>query len=198
MRLDHLAIAAQTLGEGVAWAEDRLGVTFGAGGKHARYGTHNRLLGLTDGLYLEVIAVDPDATSDGPRWFGLDNFSGAPRLANWICEPADFEAMLRHGMRAVAMQRGDLAWDMGVPVNGHLPLGGGFPTVLRWHTDTPPSMCLPPSGCALKMMTILHPKAHEIEMELHEHLRDSRIRFEVNAEISLTAEIETPRGLTVL
>ena len=82
MRLDHLAIGAQTLQEGVAWAEAKLGVSFQAGGTHARFATHNRLLGVADGLYLEVIAADPDATCEGPRWFGLDTFSGPPRLVN--------------------------------------------------------------------------------------------------------------------
>ena len=143
MRLDHLAIAAETLDEGVAWAEERLGVQFLNGGKHARFGTHNRLLGLESGLYLEVIAVDPDAISEGRRWFGLDDFRGPPRLTNWICEPEDFEGFLRHGMRSVPMARGDLRWDMGAPIDGSLPLGGGFPTVLRWHTDHPPGRALP-------------------------------------------------------
>lgn len=139
MRLDHIAIAAETLEEGAAWAEERLGVPLLPGGKHARFGTHNQLLGLEDGLYLEVIAVDPAADCDGPRWFALDDFKGPPRLVNWICEPDDFDAFLRHGMEAVPMARGDLRWDMGAPRDGSLPLEGGFPTVLRWHTDTPPA-----------------------------------------------------------
>ena len=97
MRLDHLAIAAETLEEGVAWAQERLGVSFMAGGKHERFGTHNQLLGLADGLYLEVIAVDPDAICEGPRWFALDDFKGPPRLANWICEASNIDT--RFGAR---------------------------------------------------------------------------------------------------
>ncbi|WP_375282180.1 VOC family protein [Pseudooctadecabacter sp.] len=198
MRLDHLAIAAETLEEGVAWAEGKLGVTFLPGGKHARFGTHNRLLGLKDGLYLEVIAVDPDATSHGPRWFGLDRFSGPPRLANWICEPADFDAWLRHGMRAVPMARGDLRWDMGAPEDGSLPMGGGFPTVLRWHTDTPPGQSLPASGCALQRLTIRHPQAEGLASELAPALSDPRVVFEPAATVSLSAMMQTPLGVVTL
>ena len=178
MRLDHLAIAAETLEDGTAWAEAAFGVPFQLGGKHARYGTHNRLLGLEDDLYIEVIAPDPYGQSDGPRWFGLDTFEGPPRLANWICEPVDLEEYLRHGMQRVQMQRGALRWDMGVPPDGSLPMGGGFPTVLSWHTDTPPGQSLPSSGFALTRLTINHPQAAAIERDLSDALDDARIVFE--------------------
>jgi hypothetical protein len=198
LRLDHLAIAAETLEDGVAWAEERLGVSFLAGGKHARFGTHNQLLGLADGLYLEVIAADPDATCDGARWFGLDAFEGPPRLTNWICELSDFDAFMVHGMRKVVMQRGNLRWDMGVPTDGSLPLGGGFPTVLHWHTDTPPGRSLAPSGCVLRSLTIAHPQVDEIKHGLSDHLTDPRVRFEVAPDIRLSAAFETPRGIVTL
>ncbi|MFT5968132.1 MAG: hypothetical protein ACI9ND_002050, partial [Yoonia sp.] len=88
-QFDHIAIGCTTLADGVAWVEDQLGVSLLPGGKHAHFGTHNRLLGLGD-LYLEVIAKDPDAAlTDRPTWFDLDNFSGPPRLANWICRSDD-------------------------------------------------------------------------------------------------------------
>jgi len=198
MRLDHIAIAAETLEEGVAWAEGKLGVPFLAGGKHAHFGTHNRLLGLADGLYLEVIAIDPDATSNGPRWFGLDDFKGPPRLVNWICEPVSFETFLRHGMRSVPMARGDLHWDMGAPTDGSLPMGGGFPTVLQWHTETPPGQTLPSSGCELTSLTIRHPNANQIADELVSELDDARVFFEVANTPSLTAQLKTPNGIIVL
>jgi hypothetical protein len=198
LRLDHLAIAAETLEDGVAWAEVRLGVSFQAGGKHARYATHNRLLGLADGLYLEVIAADPNASCDGARWFGLDKSSGPPRLVNWICEPDDFHEFMVYGMRKVAMERGDLRWDMGVPPDGSVPLDGGFPTVLHWHTDTPPGRSLAPSGCALQTLTIAHPQADDIKNALSGKLTDPRVRFVGAQEIQLSAAFETPRGVVTL
>ncbi|HCP81952.1 MAG TPA: VOC family protein [Octadecabacter sp.] len=198
MRLDHLAIAAETLEEGVAWAQERLGVAFLAGGKHPRFGTHNQLLGLEGGLYLEVIAVDPDADCDGPRWFALDDFKGPPRLANWICEADDLDAGLVHGMRKIAMQRGDLRWDMGVPQDGSLPMDGGFPTLLQWHTDTPPGQSLAQSGCALHRLTIKHPQADAISDQLVDQLTDDRVHFELSEHIGLNAEFETPNGKVTL
>ena len=198
MRLDHLAIAAVTLEEGVAWVEERLGVSFQPGGKHTRYGTHNRLLGLADGLYLEVIAVDPDATCDGARWFGLDTFVGPPRLVNWICESMSFNEFMLYGMHKVSMERGDLHWDIGVPLDGSLPMGGGFPTILKWYTDTPPGCSLALSGCALRALTVAHPQAEDIKRTLTGQLTDPRVRFEVAPTIWLSAEFETPGGVVKL
>jgi len=56
---DHLILAARDLDSGAAWLEDRLGVALAAGGRHERMGTHNRLLSLGQGFYLELIAIDP-------------------------------------------------------------------------------------------------------------------------------------------
>ncbi|MEH6774342.1 MAG: VOC family protein, partial [Cereibacter changlensis] len=92
IRLDHLAVAAETLDEGVAAVEAALGVTLAGGGQHGHMGTHNRLLGLGD-LYLEVIAVEPAAPAPAwPRWFDLDHFPGPPRLANWVARCDDLDA----------------------------------------------------------------------------------------------------------
>jgi catechol 2,3-dioxygenase-like lactoylglutathione lyase family enzyme len=76
---DHLVLAARDLDAGAAWLESLLGVKLAQGGKHARMGTHNRLLGLGDNFYLELIAIDPDAVAPGrPRWFGLDGRTCRP------------------------------------------------------------------------------------------------------------------------
>jgi hypothetical protein len=61
LSFDHLAIGAETLDEGVEAVEAALGVPLAPGGGHPAMGTHNRLLSLGPGEYLEVIAIDPDA-----------------------------------------------------------------------------------------------------------------------------------------
>ncbi|WP_375255113.1 VOC family protein [Yoonia sp.] len=92
--LDHLAVAGTSLEEGTASVEDRPGVPLQVGGKHRRFGTHNTLLGLADGVYLEVIAKDPDAVPEAGRgWFGLDQFTGPPAME------ATFETP--HGLRVL-------------------------------------------------------------------------------------------------
>lgn len=78
---DHLAIAARTLDEGAAWLADRLGISPDPGGRHLQLGTHNRLLSLGQGEYLELIATDPDGQKpDFPRagsgWMNLTDHRG--------------------------------------------------------------------------------------------------------------------------
>ncbi|HEY3555130.1 MAG TPA: VOC family protein, partial [Casimicrobiaceae bacterium] len=72
LTLDHLVVAATSLDAGADWIEARLGVRPVPGGKHATMGTHNALVGLGPGAYLEVIAIDPQASAPArARWFDL-------------------------------------------------------------------------------------------------------------------------------
>lgn len=163
MRLDHLAISAATLAAGVDFAENVLGVTFSAGGEHPAMGTHNRLLGLGD-LYLEVIAVNPAAPPPPqPRWFDLDQFSGAPRLTNWIVACDDLDAALVAAPpgagHPMALSRGDLHWRMAVPADGRLPFGNFFPALIEWQGQAHPAARLPDSGVRLRRLEITHPQA---------------------------------------
>jgi len=74
LAIDHLVIAAPDLASGTAHVADVLGIAPQGGGAHPRMGTHNRVLGMFGGMYLEVIAIDPEAAApQRPRWFGLDS-----------------------------------------------------------------------------------------------------------------------------
>jgi len=198
-RLDHLAVVCSDLADCTAWAEAALGVSFQTSGKHARYGTHNRLLGLGSDLYLEVIAPDPEGASMGPRWFGLDAVSGAPRLGNWIVACDDLGAALAASPQgageAVDLERGDLKWRIAVPKDGSLPMAGGWPTLIEWAPGTRhPATRLADSGLRLKSLTIHHPDAATIAAMLAPRLEDRRIGFKTAAIPSLSATFLTPDG----
>ena len=199
MELDHIAVAGETLDAAVDHVEAALGVPLQAGGQHQVFGTHNRLLGLADGLYLEAIAIDQDATPErSPCWFDLDNFSGTPRLTNWICRTIGLPALLKSlpegAGTPVALTRGDLVWDMAVPANGKLPYDNLFPALIEWHSDHPAPR-LDQQGCALRRLVIAHPDAADLEELLP--MNDGLLVFETGA-AAVEAEFDTPHGIRVL
>lgn len=156
--LDHLVVAARTLEEGAAWIESKLGVATAAGGKHAVMGTHNRLLKLDRGRYLEVIAIDPEATAPGrPRWFELDTpamqarLARGPALIHWVERTDDLEGLLRDSpdpVEVLSFSRGPYRWRMGLARDGRLPANGA-PTLIQWEGAAHPWDALPESGCSL-------------------------------------------------
>ena len=199
MELDHLALAGESLEAAKSHVEEALGVPMQVGGQHAMFGTHNFLLGLVDGLYLEAIATDPDATPQrSPRWFDLDRFSGAPRISNWICRCNDMTSELA-GLPdgagdPVALTRGDLRWDMAVPADGILPYDNIFPALIEWHSAHPAPK-LTQQGVRLERLTLFHPQAAELQSILP--LRDDRVVCE-NGEAGFAAVFATPHGRRVL
>lgn len=199
MLLDHLAVAGETLEEASAHIEQALGVALQPGGKHGKFGTHNRLLGLRDGLYLEAIAIDPQAQPPGrPRWFDLDNFQGGPRLTNWICRVEDIEATLLifpDGTgEPIDLTRGALQWRMAVPPTGRLPFDNLFPALIEWQGDLHPANMLQDSACRLRRLVVYHPDALTLARQLGEL---DLVVFDTGP-AALQAEIETPHGLRVL
>ncbi len=201
LELDHLAVAAATLEEGRAAVEEALGLALLPGGRHAHFGTHNLLLGLEEGLYLEVIAVDPEAPAPGyPRWFDLDRFQGQPRPQVWICRTDDLDGVVSghpEAGRPVALARGDLRWRMAVPDSGILPYDNAFPAVIEWQGAAHPAARLPGSGCRLRRLVVAHPEAEALRRDLAGVLDDSRVVIETG-EGGLRFEIDTPHGLRVL
>jgi len=199
LELDHFAIAATSLDEAIAHVEEALGVPLQPGGQHAVFGTHNALLGLADGLYLEAIAIDPAATPQRrPRWFDLDRFLGAPRLSNWICRSddlsRDLSALAVEAGQPVSLTRGDLSWQMAVPANGILPFDNCFPALMQWQGGHPAPR-LTQQGCSLRRLVIAHPEAGALRDLLA--LQDHRVAFEPGP-AGLRAEIDTPHGLRSL
>ena len=199
LQLDHIAVACGTLEAGRAHVEAALGVQMVAGGRHAVFGTHNLLLGLEDGLYLEVIAVDPDAPPPGrARWFDLDRFSGPPRLSNWICRTGDIAEAPPEAGPPVALERGDLRWRMAVPEDGRLPFDQLFPAVIAWEGMAHPAARLPRSGVRLRRLTLTHPRAAALNAALAGRILDDRVAVAQGAAARLTAEFDTPHGPRVL
>lgn len=202
LTLDHLAVACTDLAAGAAAIESALGVPTEPGGEHPRFGTHNRLLSLGPEEYLEIIAINPAAPPPGrPRWFSLDDFAGAPRLASWIaaCEdlPAALELAPKGSGARIALTRGDLRWQMAVPDDGNLPFDGVFPALIKWDGPHHPVQRLPDRGVRLRLLRLLHPDPTALRRALKPMLTDPRIRI-VKGAPGLQAEFSTPAGKRLL
>ncbi len=174
LTLDHLVVGAADLDIGRTWARDLLGVEPVVGGSHVFMGTHNLVLRLDDPdreLYLEILAIDPDAPEPGrPRWFGLDErvvrvaLAIEPRLLAWVARSDDLDA--DRGRLVAAGQdpgpihdaqrdtpTGELRWRITIREDGRRLADGAIPTLIAWDTPSP-ARSLPPSGVSLERFVV--------------------------------------------
>lgn len=210
LALDHLVVAADTLEQGVAWCEATLGVTPGLGGRHALFGTHNRLLKIASArfaqAYLEIIAIDPDALPPGrARWFGLDapalqaNLRESPRLIHAVVRSPMLElhraALLDLGQRPgepMRASRGALSWQIVVRPDGTLEAAGALPTLIQW--DGPhPTDAMPDSGVMLQGLTL-----RGLARWVRERLELPGVDMLGDPGPALRATLSTPRGEIIL
>ncbi len=196
--LDHIAVLGETLQEAVVHVEAAFGLPLLPGGQHEHFATHNQLLGLDGGLYLEAIAIDPAAPPKCyPRWFGLDTFRGRPRLDKWVCRVEDIDAALKclpMGGKPVRLSRGTLEWSISVPEDGNLPFDGMFPAMIQWHSPVPPGTSMNTGGPVLERLTVQHSDAVALRDLLEPHLGDSRVVFESAEKAGLQADFSTDTG----
>ena len=176
--LDHLVFVAGDLASGTAWLEEKLGLKLLPGGEHAYFGTHNALLGFLNG-YLELIAVNPAApTPAAPRWFGLDTpemqarLAAGPALIHWVASVHHLKTALRlspethtHG-EALALSRGNNRWQLSVPADGSLPMGGVLPSLIQWESISPAAR-LQGTGVALTRLGLNTPDPERLSAALN-------------------------------
>lgn len=175
--LDHLVIAAATLEQGADWLEGKLGVRIPPGGEHPLMGTHNRLMQIGNGAYLEIIAIDPGAPDPGrPRWFSLDEpdmrarIAREPALVTWVARTDDVTA----GTAASPFpcgaitegRRGAFVWRVTIPHDGSMPEDGLFPAQIQWPDFKGPARTLPDLGCRLEAFRIAHAEPEKLRAAL--------------------------------
>jgi hypothetical protein len=207
--LDHLVLAAATLAAGVDHVAALTGTAPVPGGRHPSMGTHNALLRLGAGRYLEVIAVDPAGEAPArPRWFDLDDaalrarVAEQPRLVHWVARTGDLEGSLSACSVPLGainpMERGAYRWRITVPGDGRRPAGGVLPAMIQWDVPGHPADGLPDSAVSLARLEARHPEPGMIRVALGAlHLTDA-IEVTFGPEPRMVATLRTPRGLVSL
>jgi hypothetical protein len=210
--LDHLVIAASSLEAGVSYVEDALGVRAPEGGKHPLMGTHNCLMQIGNGAFLEIIAIDPDAPEPSrPRWFNLDDpevqdrISKRPRLHTWVVRTDNIaEAVTASPISPGEIEegrRGDRVWNITIPANGTMPEDGLFPTLIEWPDFVGPASGMADLGCRLDSLTLLHRDPERLGMALTVIGADGLVEIAQSDEQNppgLVAVFESPKGTIVL
>ncbi|WP_424811141.1 VOC family protein [Roseococcus sp. YIM B11640] len=206
LRLDHLTVIAPDLAEGVAHVRACLDLDVPFGQRHAYMGTHNHLLQLGDGIYLEIVALDPDGVWPGrPRWFGVDDgrrvradWDAGRRLRGWVARADPIDAVLRgrEGIfgRKVSLPWEDPSFDFAIPDDGSLPWGGAAPSLID-RRGKPRSMAtIADLGARLLSFTLEHPDAAEVQALYQALGIDRPPSVRAGGALRYRALIETPAG----
>lgn len=211
-QVDHLVVAARTLGDGMAWCRETFGFAPAAGGAHPLMGTHNRVFRIAGRAfpraYLEIIAVDPQAPAPAhPRWFDMDDerlraaIARQPRLVHFVArthEAARAIAALtglgidRGPLVAAGRQTpaGALRWKITVRPDGARLFDGALPTLIEW--DSPhPADALPESGVTLRSLSVTHPESPRLRQAFEAIGLPLAVH---DGAANLVAELDTPGG----
>jgi len=210
LKLDHLTVIAPSLAEGVAHVRDCLGLDVPFGQRHEYMATYNHLLQLGGSVYLEIVALDPEATPpERARWFGLDDqervkadWDDGRRLRGWVARTDDIDAVLaRHpgvfGTK-VALPTLNPSFDFAVPANGSLPLDGAAPSIIDRRGRPRAMATIADLGARLTSFTLEHPDPSALQALYRALPVDRPPEIRRGPKLRYRALIETPAGMKEL
>ncbi|MEM7438484.1 MAG: VOC family protein [Pseudomonadota bacterium] len=206
-KLDHIVISAQSRQAGADHLKAVTGAEMAVGGEHTGIGTHNMLCQFGPGIFLESIALNPDAPPpDRPLWYGLNAPKDAPWLSAWVLNTDDVDAAVAAATELginlgtpMPAQRGDLSWTFVFPDAGNSDLGGAVPYVMKWdQPDQHPSGGMKDAGVSLKLLTVETPDAGTVNKLLAAlNFDDNRISVVPGDSLRMIATITTADGRDV-
>lgn len=167
-QIDHVILGVDDLDRGVQAFEAATGVKPVYGGKHPG-GTHNALVSLGDGIYLEILAVQAGVTVPAdyahlkqtktltPIGWAVSSKDSAQlrnRLSTAgipVSEPVDGSRTMPTGSR--------LSWQS-FPLKESSPEA---PFFIVWSAQTAHPSTTSPSGCKLEQWSIASPRVKDLE-----------------------------------
>ena len=148
-KLDHIVFGASTLEEGTEFVENILQAKLSDIGYHKDMGTHNRVIRISERVYLEVIAIDPKISKlNNRKWFNLDEISlqsklkKSPQIIGYVIENNDISINKYYDPFFLA-SRNNYKWQFAMPTFNKNILdieiieAGIIPSLISWKSEKP-------------------------------------------------------------
>ena len=202
-QVDHILLGASDLDRAMLEFERVTGVRPQYGGKHP-FGTHNALVSLGNGLYVELIALQPGAKP--PPFFSqlaaLENLIENLTPIGWaasITAPQQIRQLESEGFHLSDARAGSrikpdgttLQWEV-FELQQQLP---GAPLFISWAPKSVHPSGTSPTGCKLQSFTIATPES-EMASRLLSVLEISIPVLKAPTE-RFTVALECPKGKVV-
>jgi glyoxalase-like protein len=196
-QIDHILLGIDDLDRGVKAFEEATGVKPVYGGKHPR-GTHNALVSLGDGTYLELISVQKGVKIP-------EDFAGIDRLhaltpIGWAVSSQD-SAQLRSRLEAAGMAVTDPAPGSRITPAGKtlswqtFNLKDNFeeaPFFIVWSAQTAHPSTTSPGGCKLQQWRIAGP--HQKNLEQLRRTLELRVDVAEAKATAMRLALSCPKG----
>ena len=196
-QIDHVILGIDDLDRGVKAFEAATGVKPVYGGKHPG-GTHNALVSLGEGIYLEILAVQDGVTVKGD-YADLKALKTLTPVG-WAVSSKD-SAQLRNRLSAAGIavsepEAGSRITPSGSSLSWHsLALkesSAERPFFIVWSEQTAHPSTTSPSGCKLQQWSIASPRVKDLE-QLRQAL-DLRVDIAEAKASSMRLALACPKG----
>ena len=147
--LDHIVLGSLTLEEGTEFVENILQAKLSDIGYHKDMGTHNRVIRISERVYLEVIAIDPKISNlNNRKWFNLDDLSlqsklkKSPQIIGYVIENTDISINKYYDPFFLA-SRNSYKWQFAMPtfknniLESKIIESGIIPSLISWKSKKP-------------------------------------------------------------
>ena len=147
--LDHIVFGSFTLDEGTKFIENILQAKLSEIGYHKDIGTHNRVIRISEKVYLEVIAIDPKKSKlNNRKWFNLDNsklqskLKKTPQVIGYVIENDNMN-ITKYYDPFFESSRDIYKWQFAMPtfnnniLNSEIVEAGMIPSLISWKSDKP-------------------------------------------------------------
>ena len=147
--LDHIVIGSFTLEDGTKFVENILQAKLSEIGYHKDIGTHNRVIRISEKVYLELISIDPKTNKlNNRKWFNLDNsklqskLKKSPQVIGYVIENDDMN-ITKYYDPFFETSRDIYKWQFAMPtfnkniLDSEIIEAGMIPSLISWKSDKP-------------------------------------------------------------